>query len=160
MKTVSSFLVLGLCVLLALPGRAEEAPGLTKATTHVPPRQVECTVPILPVSDLARSFVFYTETLGFKLDWGDAKKDAICSVSRDKRSIILMKREKSAEPVWVWIGADVALFETYRAKGVKVVQEPKNYTWAYEMKFADPDGNILWLGSEPRKDLPFEDTKK
>ena len=160
MKTVSSFLVLGLCVLLASPGRAEETPGLTKATTHVPPRQVECTVPILPVSDLARSFVFYTETLGFKLDWGDAKKDTICSVSRDKRSIILMKREKPAEPVWVWIGADVALFETYRAKGVKVVQEPKNYTWAYEMKFADPDGNILWLGSDPRKDLPFEDTKK
>lgn len=102
---------------------------------------------------------FYTETLGFKLDWGGAKGDKICSVSRDKRSIMLVKRAKPAEPVWVWIGADVALFETCRAKGVKVVQEPKNYTWAYEMKFAVPDGNILWLGSGPRKDLPFEDKK-
>jgi hypothetical protein len=30
-----------------------------------PERQVECTIPVLPVSDLGRSIRFYTETLGF-----------------------------------------------------------------------------------------------
>jgi hypothetical protein len=25
------------------------------------------------------------------------------------------------------------------------------------MKFADIDGNVLWLGTEPKADLPFED---
>lgn len=160
MKAVTSLLVLGLFGLLASGVRAEEVPGQIKTSmTTPPPRQVECTVPVLPVGDLARSIAFYTETLGFKLDWGGAAGETVCSVSRDKRSIMLMKKEKPAEPVWVWIGADVALFEIFRAKGVKVVQEPRNYSWAYEMKFADPDGNILWLGSDPRKDLPFEDKK-
>jgi len=28
------------------------------------------------------------------------------------------------------------------------------------MKFEDIDGNILWLGSDPRHDLPFEDATK
>jgi hypothetical protein len=31
--------------------------------------------------------------------------------------------------------------------------------WAYEMKFEDIDGNVLWLGSEPRKEIPFQDTQ-
>lgn len=150
----------GLFVFLALHGVAEEALNSTKPTMPTPTRQVECTIPVLPVTDLARSIVFYTETLGFKLDWGGAEGDMVCSVSRDKRCIMLMQKAKPAEPVWVWMGVDVALFEAYRAKGVKVVQEPRNYTWAYEMKFADLDGNILWLGSDPRKDLPFEDAKK
>jgi catechol 2,3-dioxygenase-like lactoylglutathione lyase family enzyme len=35
-----------------------------------PGRQVECTIPVLPVRELARSVRFYTEMLGFKLDWG------------------------------------------------------------------------------------------
>jgi hypothetical protein len=30
-----------------------------------------------------------------------------------------------------------------------------NFSWAYEMKFADPDGNVLWLGTEPKTDVPF-----
>ena len=51
------------------------------------------------------------------------------------------------------------MFQLYRDKGVKVRQEPRNYSWAYEMKFEDLDGNILWLGTEPRKDMPLEDKK-
>ncbi len=53
-------------------------------------RQIECTIPVLPVSDLARSIQFYTETLGFKLDWGGEKNGSlICSVSRDGCAIML-----------------------------------------------------------------------
>jgi catechol 2,3-dioxygenase-like lactoylglutathione lyase family enzyme len=46
-------------------------------------RHVECTIPVLPVSDLQRSVQFYTETLGFVLDWGGDQGATICSVSRD-----------------------------------------------------------------------------
>ncbi|HTU27718.1 MAG TPA: VOC family protein [Pirellulales bacterium] len=123
-----------------------------------PASRVECTIPVLPVRDLARSIAFYTETLGFKLDWGGAAGSCICSVSRDGHAIMLSERTSIAEPAWVWIGLeDEALFEGWRSRGVKVRQEAKNFSWAYEMKFEDPDGNVLWLGTEARTDEPFED---
>ena len=34
------------------------------------------------------------------------------------------------------------------------MQEPENWNWGYEMKIADPDGNVLWLATSPREDLP------
>lgn len=121
-------------------------------------RQIECTIPILPVRDLARSVAFYTGPLGFKLDWGGGEGSRICSVSRDGCAIMLSQRDTIAEPAWAWIGCeDESLFETWSSNGVKVRQEPRNCTWAYEMKFEDLDGNILWLGTEPRRDEPFED---
>jgi predicted lactoylglutathione lyase len=125
-----------------------------------PGRQVECTIPILPVRNLANSIAFYTGRLGFKLDWGDAEGDAVCSVSRDKCSIMLMVKQRFDAPSWVWIGLeDASLFDVYQARGVRVVQPPRNCSWAYEVKFEDIDGNILWMGTEPRADLPFEDQR-
>jgi len=118
-------------------------------------RQVECTIPVLPVSSLARSIRFYTEKLEFRLDW---KGGAICSVSRDGHSIMLRQTSKQDKPApaWVWIGLQSdALFETFKRRGVKVLEEPRNCSWAYEMAFADPDENVLWFGTEPKKDLPF-----
>lgn len=157
---IISRIVLGVVLCSSSVAFAENQP-LQKQTfvTPAPSKVVECTVPILPVRSLKASIAFYTEILGFKLDWGGAEEDTVCSVSRDKRCIMLMQKDKIESPSWVWIGADVSLFDLYRAKGVKVFQEPKNYSWAYEMKFEDIDGNILWLGSEPRKDQPFEDKK-
>lgn len=122
------------------------------------PEKVECTIPVLPVADLAASVDFYTNTLGFQLDWGDVQYGTVCSVSRDGRPIMLMKHSKPVSPVWTWIGlADESLFDEYRTNGVKVFQEPQNFTWAYEMKFEDIDGNVLWLGTERRKNEPYAD---
>jgi predicted lactoylglutathione lyase len=120
-------------------------------------RQIECAIAVLPVKDLARSILFYTETLGFKLDWGGGDGSFICSVSRDGCAIMLSQLGMGASPVWVWIGLeDDSLFHLYKERGVKVRQEPRNYPWAYEMKFEDPDGNVLWLGTDARKDMPLE----
>jgi predicted lactoylglutathione lyase len=117
------------------------------------PSKLECTIPILPVADLAASVAFYTQMLGFSLDWGDLPTDSVCSVSRDGRPIMLMRQAPPIAPSWVWIGLeDETLFEQYRAQRVRVLQEPQNRPWAYEMKFADLDGNVLWLGTEPRAD--------
>lgn len=61
-------------------------------------------------------------------------------------------------PAWVWIGLeDDSLFTVFVERGVEVMQPPKNYSWAYEMKLKDPDGNVLWLGTEPKTDLRLED---
>lgn len=124
----------------------------------IAPPQIECTIPILPVRDLPSSMAFYVETLGFKLDWGGEAGSCVCSVSRDGYRIMLCQRDTISEPAWVWIGVeDVSLFAIWRSQGVKVRQEPKNFSWAYEMKFEDIDANVLWVGTEPRHDEPFED---
>ena len=123
---------------------------------------MECTIPILPVVDLQRSADFYLGRMGFQLDWGNPETDVICSVSRDSCPIMLRKvadGEKCMPPVWVWIGVEHdGVFEEWRAAGVEVIQESRNFTWAWEMKFLDPDGNTLWVGTEPKTDRPFEDT--
>jgi predicted lactoylglutathione lyase len=123
---------------------------------HDSTRQVECTNPVLPVRDLSRSIAFYTDKLGFTVDW-IGEQNLAGSVSRDRCSIMLLQMHERDAPAWVWIGLeDDSLFESFRAKGVKVHQEPRNEAWAYEMKFEDLDGNVLWLGTSPKKDIPVE----
>lgn len=117
--------------------------------------EIECTIPVLPVADLNKSIEFYTGRLGFTLDW---KSPTVCSVSRDNCHIMLSQSDRSGGGVWVWIGLESdTLFKEYRERGVAVLQEPRNFSWAYEMKFADLDGNVLWLGTESRSDLPISD---
>ena len=66
---------------------------------------VECTIPILPVRNMRKSMTFFTETLGFQLDWGDASS-TVCSVSRDGKPIMLRELAGDFAPAWVWIGLE------------------------------------------------------
>ena len=117
--------------------------------------KVENTIPVLPVKNLIKSIEYYTKTLGFKEDW---RGGAIGSVSYDGCSIMLSELTNSTDPGWVWIGVqDATLFDAYMSKGVRVHQKRMNYEWAYEMKFEDLDGNILWLGTESRDDIPKDE---
>lgn len=125
-----------------------------------PEKTVECTIPILPVVNLRRSVDFYVGVLRFKVDWGDADGDEICSVSRDDCPIMLQVRPEASgdSPTWVWVGVEHAgVFDEWRERGAEVRQMPRNFSWAYEMKFNDPDGNVIWVGTEPRSDRAFED---
>ena len=115
-------------------------------------KKIECTIPILSVNSLKESVDYYVDTLGFSVDW---KGQVVGSVSRDGCNIMLSEQIGASGSGWVWIGLrDASLFDEYKTKGVKVHQEPRNHEWAYEMKFQDPDGNILWLGTDTRDDLP------
>ena len=44
-------------------------------------KEVENTIPVLPVKSIARSREFYMQKLGFQVDWGEADDAAICQVS-------------------------------------------------------------------------------
>ena len=115
-------------------------------------KEVENTIPVIPVSDLGRSIEFYTDVLGFVLDWGGGDGETICSVSRDAHPIMLSEQAEMPSPSCVWIGLESdRLFSEYIAKGMTVLQHPENHPWAYDMKIQDPDGNVLWLGTEPLK---------
>ena len=110
---------------------------------------IENTIPVLPVQDLERSIEFFRRTLGFDVDW---KTSEVCSVMRDGCSIMLQRSNDGSRGT-VWIGLeDDSLYAELARSGAVVIQAPTKRPWAYEMKIADPDGNTLWLGTDPADD--------
>jgi catechol 2,3-dioxygenase-like lactoylglutathione lyase family enzyme len=111
--------------------------------------------PIFRVGSLAASIDYYVRVLGFKLDWEDPGIGA--SVSRGRFGLFLIEGDQGNPGSWVWVGVSdaAALLEEYRATGAKIRHPPTNYPWAYEMQVEDIDGNVLRLGSEPKKNQPF-----
>jgi catechol 2,3-dioxygenase-like lactoylglutathione lyase family enzyme len=105
-------------------------------------------VPILWVSSLEASVEYYVAKLGFAADWRDA---GMASVSRGGHAIMLCEGAQGHRGAWVWVGVEdaQALFDEYTARGAIVHEPPVNHPWAYEMRIADPDGNVLRFGSEP-----------
>lgn len=111
--------------------------------------------PILRVSDLNASLDYYVKVLGFSIDWEHEAK--IASVSRDRCNLMLCEGDQGHPGAWVWIGvADAAkLHDEYVKSGAKIRIPPTNYPWALEVHVEDLDGNVLRLGSEPLKDVPY-----
>jgi catechol 2,3-dioxygenase-like lactoylglutathione lyase family enzyme len=110
--------------------------------------------PIFTVKDIRASLAYYVNVLGFKLDWGG--ETAFASISRGNCHIMLCEGDQGHAGAWVWVGVGDTeiLHDEYRAKGARIRHRPTNYEWAYEMQVEDPDGNILRMGSEPRKGEP------
>jgi hypothetical protein len=110
--------------------------------------------PILRVGSVRASVAYFTETLGFSVDWHEG---GIASVSRDRCTVFLCEWEQSQRGMWVWVGTrDVeALHEELRALGARIRQSPTNFPWALEMQIEDLDGNVLRIGSSPKKGAPF-----
>jgi len=128
----------------------------TSTTTDPPPVRVECIFPILRVAALDTSIAFYTENLGFTVDW---RTQFLASISRDGCALMLCEGAQGNPATWVWVGVtDVdPIFAQCKAKGVTVLLKPSNYFWAREMRIEDPDSHVLRIGSETRKDLPIEE---
>lgn len=109
---------------------------------------VECVTPVFPVSNLKKSIEFYKRVLGFKLEWTN---QTICEVGRDGHSLMLSEQGESQGPSVAWIGCDVdALMARSEELNLNVLEGPENKPWAYQVKIADPDGNVLWLATEPK----------
>lgn len=63
----------------------------------------------------------------------------------------MLQRSGNAGRSTVWIGVeDDSIFMFIAKAGAKILQSPTQQPWAYEMKIADPDGNVLWLGTDPK----------
>lgn len=123
-------------------------------TDPVPSANFHPAAPILPVADLGTSLDYYVRVLGFTIDWRDDMGTA--SVSRERCSLMLCQGDQGHAGAWVWIGvgdAD-ALHDELKARGAIVRHAPTNYPWARELQIADPDGNVLRLGSEPQVGMP------
>jgi len=112
--------------------------------------------PILRVRDLATSVDHYRRVLGFKLGW---ETPHMVSVLRGDASLMLCQGHQGRPGTWIWIGvADTDVLEReYRASGATIRLPPTNYPWSYEMHVEDPDGHVIRLGADPKKDRPFSE---
>jgi predicted lactoylglutathione lyase len=110
---------------------------------------IENVIPILRVENLAASRHYYTDTLGFSVDW-DA--GGMISVSRNGKPIMLCEGEQGQPGTWLWIGVEDAdvFFTEFVAKGARIRNAPRNFSWVYEFAVEDPDGHVLRFGSEPK----------
>jgi catechol 2,3-dioxygenase-like lactoylglutathione lyase family enzyme len=112
-------------------------------------RRVECVIPVLAVKSVEASMAWYADVLGFKKEWHGG---VVGSVGRDGKSIMLGQRAGGPGEVWVGVEDIQVVYEECVTKGARIVQLPTNRPWAYEMRVEDPDGNVLWFGSEPLKE--------
>jgi uncharacterized glyoxalase superfamily protein PhnB len=104
--------------------------------------------PILKVKDFEASLAYYTEKLGFKVDW---KVGTFGSVTRDRCSLMLTEDAQGHAGTWLWIGAqDVELlFAEWSQSGAMIRQGPTNFPWgSLEIQVTDPDGHVLRFGSD------------
>ena len=120
--------------------------------------RIENVTPVLCVQDMSRSLAFYVDILGFKnAEWGD---ENFTSVGRDNSGLYLCKGGQGNPGTWIWIGFDGDIFSFHQqliSKGVTIKLPPTNFSWAYEMRIADPDGHVLRFGTEPNNQEPFAD---
>ena len=110
-------------------------------------------VPEIPVNQIDAAAAYYTEKLGFSLDWR-SEHDGIAGISRGSCRIFLTDRSfreeyGNAAPVVVWINRNNRtevdeLYDKWRRSNADINGAPAPKPWQlYEFTARDPDGNVL-----------------
>ena len=105
--------------------------------------------PQLAVTDLGQSLQFYTEKLGFSLDF--KYEDFYAGIIKDGHSIHLKCGDplstvgKSKEDLEITFSVDSIdlLYDKLRGKSVEIVQPLREMPYGKEFYIADPDGNVI-----------------
>lgn len=136
-------------------GGDERAPEpmarIAKACAH--DSELSCPRPIFTVRDLAASTRYYRDKLGFKLDWDHGDPPDFASVSRGDGILFMCQNCQGQPGAWAMLFArDVdELHDEFRRKGAEIRMPPTDMPWGLrEMNVADPDGNVLRIGSAIR----------
>ena len=87
-------------------------------------------IPLLPVSDVAKTIAWYRDTLGHAVsqtgeNWGSAL--------RGKANFYFSRAEGAISPVscFVYVDEVAALCAEFKAKGAVILEEPTNQPWGY-----------------------------
>ena len=111
--------------------------------------RIENVCPVLGVADIARSLAFYVDCLGFEnAAWGD---EQFTYVTRDGGGIYLSTLGHGQPGMWVWVGVEDAraIHDHLVSCGISIRRGLENKPWALEFHVEDPDGHVLWIGSDP-----------
>jgi hypothetical protein len=110
--------------------------------------------PVLGVHEVAASIDYYVHVPGFKINF---RPPGFASVSRRRCGHVKGIRDIAEAGPGLTARTLKPMHEEYKASGAKIPNPPTNDLWALEMQVEDPDGNILRLGSDQKKDEPIRD---
>lgn len=146
--------VLAVVVVVGGCGRArDDHAGLAAALDCAANKDLGCPRPIITVSRLDDSIRYYRDKLGFRFDWTDGEPPDFAAVTRGDLQIFMCQRCQGHPGSWLWVTTpDVdALYVELVRRGATIRARPENKPWRVrEMQVADPDGNVLRIGSPVR----------
>ena len=114
---------------------------------------VQVVIPILPVTDLARTHKYYCEVLGFLEPWGFGEPAVYGGVRAHLEKMPAIHFSVSADgtpgQAFVIIDGVDAYYEAVKAAGGEVIEEIGNREYRMrDFTVADPDGNRITFGSD------------
>jgi catechol 2,3-dioxygenase-like lactoylglutathione lyase family enzyme len=124
----------------------------------IPHFKIKRMSPLLLVADINRSIEFYTNELGFEVDF--RYEDFYAGIIKDGYSIHLKqsdysmnerKNKKNNEDLNIIFSVNGIedLYEALSHKPVEFVQSLRNMPYGKEFYIADPDGNLIGFVEEP-----------
>lgn len=111
--------------------------------------KLQSVIPILYCSDIQRSFVYYTEKLGFEKNWDWGNPPDFGAVGRDGVEFFLHQITEVRQSASLAINVDNVdeYYAMIMDRGANILEAPDNKEWNMrEMVVADPDRNILRFG--------------
>ena len=114
-------------------------------------------IPALRITDFHRSKAFYTDGLGFRIDWEhrfEPHFPVFMQVTRDGMTIYLSEHAGDCQVgglVHLFVPDVDAWYAEFRGKGVPVEEAPNEGIQGLRMMtVVDPDGNQLRIGTRLR----------
>jgi catechol 2,3-dioxygenase-like lactoylglutathione lyase family enzyme len=130
--------------------RDAEVPSLAATARACEDGDLSCPRPIYSVDDLAASLRYYRDSLGFRVDWTHGEPARFASVTRGGATLFLCDGCPGQPGAWsMSFSPDVdRLHDELRRRGAIIRMAPTDMPWGLrEMNVADPDGNILRIGT-------------
>ena len=108
-------------------------------------------IPNLPVKDAKASIEFFTEKLGFHMDWDDAvvgtPKVMYACLSRGDFQICVDEhaaQKAGSASIWGYVSDVRSLYDELKSAGADLHKEPEEMPWGeIELDVRDPDGNAI-----------------
>jgi len=107
---------------------------------------------VFPVSDVGKSVAHYRDALGFDVEFTYGEPLAYAGVERGGAAIHLQAagdttRRPGQAAIYVFVSGVDALYEQLRARGARILAEPKTYDYGMrDFAIIDLDGNQLTFG--------------
>ena len=108
-------------------------------------------IPILNVQNLAASFDYYVNKLGFTKEWDHGDPPDFGCMSRGDSRIFVCQGALGQPGMWlaIYVTDIDGLYEEYKNTGAMILDPPTNMSFGMRvMVVGDPDGHRLRLGCD------------
>jgi predicted enzyme related to lactoylglutathione lyase len=103
----------------------------------------------IPVTDLARSRAWYTDTIGLTVEFEVPERQTVALQDGAGFTILLQQGPGAVQPggcaLWFQVDDVDATHAAWTARGVQFAHAPRTTYWGYGAELQDPDGYLVRL---------------